>query len=574
MKGTIIAWLWLSSMFMFGTTNGFSSRRLKDDKWDYPTVTFTTAKRSNYAHFIEKLRDHLGRGKDERHGITVLPNPHTVPVTQRFLLVQLSNPRGHSITIALDVTNVYVVGYRVGNQSYLFQNAPSEASFYLFQDTTRFSIGFESNYDALEAVAGQHRDSINLGTKTPLGRAISLLYNSSGTTSSSQQATSLMVCIQIISEATRFKHVQLGVPWGKLRWVIYHKRSGKPDAMMLSLENNWEALSAAVQQANEAGEFSDNRIIQLQREDDSIINVTRVNGPLVINLAFLLYVCRDPSSSPRKLDAVVLPNDVGGDEVCSHDPEATVHIAGRDGQCVEVRNGDYSDGNQVQLWPCHMNTKPNQIWTLKSDGTIRSKDKCLTVSEYLPAKPVMIYDCNSYNDTEAAHWQLLDDRSIVNPKSGLVLTATSRYGGTALAVDFNIHAASQAWLPTNNPQPYLTYILGVADLCLRVVNESVQLGSQCDRKWALYADSTIRPDQNTENCLSYVPSAQQREDNVNLDSCSQSSNAQRWVFMNDGSIRNLYYKQVLQASGNNPNFRLVRASTFTGNLNQKWLALL
>ncbi|KAF2291758.1 hypothetical protein GH714_035472 [Hevea brasiliensis] len=527
-------------MFMFGTTNGFSLRRLKDDKWDYPTVTFTTAKRSNYAHFIEKLRDHLGRGKDERHGITVLPNPNTVPVTQRFLLVQLSNPRGHSITIALDVTNVYVVGYRVGNQSYLFQNAPSEASFYLFQDTTRFSIGFESNYDALEAVAGNF---------------------SYGLYPDNIRSNPIQAC-----------PVRSAV--GKAAVGDFHKRSGKPDAMMLSLENNWEALSAAVQQANEAGEFSNNRIIQLQREDDSIINVTRVNGPLVINLAFLLYVCRDPSSSPRKLDAVVLPNDVGGDEVCSHDPEATVHIAGRDGQCVEVRNGDYSDGNQVQLWPCHMNTKPNQIWTLKSDGKIRSKDKCLTVSEYLPAKPVMIYDCNSYNDTEAAHWQLLDDRSIVNPKSGLVLTATSRYGGTALAVDFNIHAASQAWLPTNNPQPYLTYILGVADLCLRVVNESVRLGSQCDRKWALYADSTIRPDQNTENCLSYVPSAQQREDNVNLDSCSQSSNAQRWVFMNDGSIRNLYYKQVLQASGNNPNFRLVRASTFTGNLNQKWLALL
>ncbi|KAF2291757.1 hypothetical protein GH714_035469 [Hevea brasiliensis] len=570
MKGAIVAWLWLSTMFMFGSINAFSLRRLEDDESDYPTVTFTTenGNRESYAQLLETLRDHLGREKDERHGILVLPNPQTVPINRRFLLVQLSNSAGHSITLALDVTSADVVGYRVGNQSYFFENAPSEAFSNLFRYTTRVSIGFGSNYDALEAAADQHRNRIGLGM-IPLETAISYLYDSSGTTSRSQQATSLVVCIEMISEATRIKLVQLGV-----RWRIYHNKSDQPDARMLSLENNWEALSAAVQQSNDAGEFSNNGIIQLQRENLSIINVTRVTAPLVSNLALLLYVCKDPSSSPRKLDAVVLPNDIAGDEVCSHDPEATVHIAGRDGQCVEVRNGDYSDGNPVQLWPCHMNTKPNQIWTLRSDGTIRSKDKCLTVSEYLPTKPVMIYDCNSYNDTEAAHWQLLDDRSIENPKSGLVLTATSRYGGTALAVDLNIHAASQAWLPTNNPRPYLTYIFGASDLCLRVENESVQLDSRCDQQWALYADSTVRPDRNIESCLSYVPSAQQTGDNVNLDSCSYSSSAQRWVFKNDGSIRNLHYKQVLEASGNNPTFKQLRASPFTGNPNQKWLAVL
>nr|GFC40624.1 ribosome-inactivating protein [Tanacetum cinerariifolium] len=64
------------------------------------------------------------------------------------------------------------------------------------------------------------------------------------------------------------------------------------------------------------------------------------------------------------------------DEQCP-DGEPTTNIVGRDGQCVNVKDSQYYNGNFIILGACG-NAQRNQLWTFKSDGTIRSNRKCLT----------------------------------------------------------------------------------------------------------------------------------------------------------------------------------------------------
>nr|GFC69790.1 ribosome-inactivating protein [Tanacetum cinerariifolium] len=64
------------------------------------------------------------------------------------------------------------------------------------------------------------------------------------------------------------------------------------------------------------------------------------------------------------------------DEQCP-DGEPTINIVRRDGQCVNVKDSQYYNGNFIILGACG-NAQRNQLWTFKSNGTIRSNGKCLT----------------------------------------------------------------------------------------------------------------------------------------------------------------------------------------------------
>ncbi|EEF23641.1 ricin-agglutinin family protein, partial [Ricinus communis] len=117
-----------------------------------------------------------------------------------------------------------------------------------------------------------------------------------------------------------------------------------------------------------------------------------------------------------------------------------------------------------------------------------------------------------------------DNWTIINPKSGLVLAATSGEQGTTLTVETNIYAASQAWLPTNNSEPFITFIVGFNALCLQENSGNLWLQEcateKAEQAWVLYGDGTIRPQQNLDNCLTsdVVEGAV-----VNIMSCSGSS---------------------------------------------------
>jgi hypothetical protein len=67
------------------------------------------------------------------------------------------------------------------------------------------------------------------------------------------------------------------------------------------------------------------------------------------------------------------------------------HLSGR---CIDVPDGDFSDGKQLWVWDC--NNSPAQKWQFASDGTIRIGGKCLDVAgaNYNDGTPIQIAWCN------------------------------------------------------------------------------------------------------------------------------------------------------------------------------------
>nr|AET98835.1 type 2 ribosome-inactivating protein [Cinnamomum camphora] len=547
---------------------------------NYQTVTFTTkqATKTSYAQFIEALRAQLASG-EEPHGIPVTRERSTVPDSQRFVLVELSNWAADSpVTLALNVTDAYVVAYRTGSRSFfLREDNPDPAIDNLFPDTQRQTLRFGGNYNDLEDAAGQRRDTIELGME-PLENAISTL-RVSNTDPDGPIARSLIVVIQMVAEAVRFRYIE-----GRVSQSIGTAQVFVPDPAMRRLENKWKKLSKAVQESNQGGVFS--RPVELRSRSNNPVNVDSVSHPVISGLAIMLFSCRssDRASSDQFIDHLLIirpivvdvdvATGVDNDDTCD-DPEPTVRISGRNGLCVDVRDGQYNDGNPIQLWPCKQNSDVNQLWTLRKDGTIRSNGKCLTTYGSSPGNYVMIFDCTTAV-TVATIWHVWANGTIFNPQSALVLSAESGNSGTTLTVQNNIYASRQGWLAGNNTEPFVTSIAGFNDLCMQANGDAMWVveceSSKAEQKWALYPDGSIRPQQNRDRCLTSSDN-HSKGSIIIISGCSSGSEGQRWVFMNDGTILNLKNGMVMDVKGSDPSLHQIIIWEFTGNPNQKWLPL-
>lgn len=242
----VIAWIWWTATIGLASVCPLAVP-LEADKHTLgiQTLRFTTAGATpdSYTQLIEALRDQLASGY-EVEAIPVMRDPSTVRIAQRFILLELSNSPQVSVTLAIDVTNAYVVAYRAGSRSYFLSDAPQGSQSVLFTDTQQHSLPFDGSYTQLQRNAREDREKIDVGILA-LEDAIALLYSSSDT-QQNRRARSLIISIQMIAEAARFKYIEQLV-----RASIRRQRSFRPDPGMLSLENNWGRLSRAVQNSNQ-----------------------------------------------------------------------------------------------------------------------------------------------------------------------------------------------------------------------------------------------------------------------------------------------------------------------------------
>lgn len=88
------------------------------------------------------------------------------------------------------------------------------------------------------------------------------------------------------------------------------------------------------------------------------------------------------------------------------------HLSGR---CVDVPDGDFSDGKQLWVWDC--NDGPAQKWRFASDGTVRIGGKCLDVAgaDYDDGTPIQIAWCNG---NAAQQFTLNGSHDLVNTVVG------------------------------------------------------------------------------------------------------------------------------------------------------------
>ncbi|KAJ4824815.1 hypothetical protein Tsubulata_008601, partial [Turnera subulata] len=200
-------WLWLVVALV---GQSWASSLAVEDEYtmalSYTTLEFSTdATKENYTEFLASMRNKLASDY-KRYGIRVLRAWYSVADNERFLLVKLSNSPDTTITLALDVTTANVVAYRTGYESYFFNDTSNLGFSNLFNGTNKKWLSFGSEYSQLEKAAAATRQVIDLGISS-LSGAITTLYVSNRTPEKSL-ASALIVVIQMITEAARFRYVE------------------------------------------------------------------------------------------------------------------------------------------------------------------------------------------------------------------------------------------------------------------------------------------------------------------------------------------------------------------------------
>nr|P56626.2 RecName: Full=Type I ribosome-inactivating protein trichoanguina; Short=RIP; AltName: Full=Trichoanguin; AltName: Full=rRNA N-glycosidase; Flags: Precursor [Trichosanthes anguina]AAD02686.1 trichoanguin [Trichosanthes cucumerina] len=235
----------------------------------------STATKKSYSSFITQLRDALPT-QGTVCGIPLLPS--TASGSQWFRFFNLTNYNDETVTVAVNVTNVYIVAYRADAVSYFFEDTPAEAFKLIFAGTKTVKLPYSGNYDKLQSVVGKQRDMIELGIPALSSAITNMVYYDYQST-----AAALLVLIQCTAEAARYKYIE--------QQVSSHISSNfYPNQAVISLENKWGALSKQIQIANRTGHGQFENPVELYNPDGTRFSVTNTSAGVVKgNIKLLLY---------------------------------------------------------------------------------------------------------------------------------------------------------------------------------------------------------------------------------------------------------------------------------------------
>ncbi|WCJ33728.1 Beta-galactoside-specific lectin 3 [Euphorbia peplus] len=268
-------------------------------------------------------------------------------------------------------------------------------------------------------------------------------------------------------------------------------------------------------------------------------------------------------SSDKKFQSL-LKNQVDASEVISK-------ISGPNAFCWSIAS--YFDYEvPVYIDNCDPEKFPNMLWTLRSDGTLRSCDiYCLSTPQNTPGSYLILEECIDTVPKDTTIWELRDGL-IMNPASGLVVTAVSGSKKTYLSLESNTFSSFQTWRVNNNTHPSLVTIIGMNSLCLQVTGNAVWVEAcheaKLGQQWYTYPDGTIRPLQNQSECLTY-----------NIDklvvtmTCGHEPSRERWLFTQSGTILNEKDKVVIDVKSSRPSLKEIIVYRANGGANQRWRTL-
>ncbi|XP_038884101.1 seed lectin-like [Benincasa hispida] len=500
-----------------------------------------------YKNFINTIRERLTKNTSKLYDIPILKN--SLPPTEPFITINLKNANNETIVLAIDVVNLGVVGYRSNNTSYVFFNAPPEASEIVFPSTCRVLLRFDSDYESIEKASGISRLQTLLGTD-PLNSAISNLFHYH----QESLPQSFLVILQMVLEGVKFKFIEQSV----IKSLKYGYNF-KPSLAMISLQDNWAKLSLQIQASTSLqGLFGE--AINFYDSNNRIIQVDSIYYPIIItNIALQLYQCNVSTNFIR------MPS-ITSDSPCYIQTQ-TSSISGREGFCIDATRGIQYDGNPIISSPCEHQS--NEKWSFQRDGTIRYSNKCLTFDT---SRFVVLYNCSKV-EAKSTKWNVAIDGTISNPSSGLVLTANSSTSNTQLIVEANKYTIGQGWRVGNYVEPIIGSIIGLEQMCLEATNNNTNMWlencvlNKAEQYWAVYSDGSIRV--NSERNLCVTSSSDRSSALIVIDECNGTAN-QRWNFKADGTIFNLKTKLVVDVERAMVSLKRIILFRKTGNPNQDW----
>ncbi|CAD6226248.1 unnamed protein product [Miscanthus lutarioriparius] len=554
-------------------------------------VNFSTASANpdKYKTFIASVRAGLVSTTERNNnssGIPVLVSQDDPLALEASLNITLVNKAGRSVSLKMDVSGAYFVGYEAGNYSCLLKRSGS--------GRTLSSVTCYRNlypWGGPPTVTVDDDPAVAAWRVEDLDQAISSLFLfPTGNATKEDLSRGLAACDVMIASAATFPYVERRMSAG-----MWDGNGVSNDGSLRGLQESWPELSAAVQESYQ-GAFA--APVHVQRSNDKWTQVDNVRRAVPL-VSFLEHhkSCKKTTREavgqrlPLLIRSVVQEPDeedmqLGGAAACGQ-AEPTVRLVGLEGRCVDVPYGYYYNGKQVQLWSCKSNGDVNQLWTLKRDGTIRSNGKCLASSGDAAGARVVIDDCPRV-PTGRVVWEVRADGTVALKGSsrggGLVLAVTSSRLFAGLTVRRDDRGTGQSWTPTNDTAPLDAAIVGFRDLCLQVDYAGAVSVAACGRdgvQWSLYPDGSIRPP--AWLLLQWQCLAADASGRVRVKYCDWAGSAcQRWVFHNDGTIFNTGAGMVLdvvrpsKSKGTTASGQVVVSKPATGSPTptQKWALML
>ncbi|KAK9136066.1 hypothetical protein Syun_015396 [Stephania yunnanensis] len=410
----------------------------------YPKVTYDakSVDEEAYGEMIKQLRNILVTGS-YYYGIPRLLDPTTVPDSKRYILVEIAESRGQIVTFAIDVTNVYVVGYLVDNQRYFFNEAQANAPDLLFTNATGTSPDRRSsNYNALESRAGVTRENIRGRVADNVNSfVIADLYlmlfvcnnNPTATTTASSTSTSFDVShLQLVTQQQQQQPNLLGVggaddqpcrhsvePRTRIMGrngmcvdvdkfiysennpiVLYPCKTSDFKNQLWTLGENGRIRSLEKCLAVSGTTPGSSVVIhECETLDDTAIRwAMSYYGELVNAHSGLALTAKDGTSSSNltleKTDSSSFQTWKATNKLTPVD----VYIHGKNNQCIY-----YNGGSGVYTETC---SKGKQQWRLYPDGTIRPKDwldGCIEIASLSSAENVIYIKAGDCSGSPELH---------------------------------------------------------------------------------------------------------------------------------------------------------------------------
>ncbi|KAJ8428204.1 hypothetical protein Cgig2_016788 [Carnegiea gigantea] len=254
---------------------------------------------ASYSKFIGDLRNKL---KDPQRSYFEVPMIRFYPRLQ-YMYVELKSAAENTITLAIRMDDLYVVGY-----SYKYKGRELRARFLkledptiqaqvkenLFPDATNNDkdIGYEGSYDKLEEVAKKNRMDLDLGSQALETYIYEITYKNYSKAEEFRrtEARLLLIVIQMVSEAIRFKYIE-----NKIKDNFYTGYA--PDPRAIDLEKNWEKLTKVIMAANpQTGEIPKKELdsLKLSNPDGTPQNIRNVYS-ITVDMGLLKYIAASSS---------------------------------------------------------------------------------------------------------------------------------------------------------------------------------------------------------------------------------------------------------------------------------------
>ncbi|HEV3359939.1 MAG TPA: ricin-type beta-trefoil lectin domain protein [Pseudonocardiaceae bacterium] len=242
-------------------------------------------------------------------------------------------------------------------------------------------------------------------------------------------------------------------------------------------------------------------------------------------------------------------------------------LTGPGGRCLDLSNNDPTQIN-LRMWDC--NRSPAQQWVSIGDGTLRVDGKCLDSGGTAAGTGVPDMPCAAGASTQ--QWVAQPDGSLINPASGMCLTAASGDQGAAIVINTCAGTALQQWHLAAQTL-VRGQLVGIGGKCVDVKNDAASSGSvwlwdctgQNGEFWNTNGDGTL---QAFGECMD--TGATGNGSGLTLAACSGSA-TQQWDAQPDGYLYNVGSGRVLDDQfGNTGNGTSLQIYDGLGNPNQKW----